>query len=669
MPPVSASPAPSTPGVLVQRRLVEAGALACVAGFVWHRLWTALPAARFGESLVLAVLWLALAWGVARVARRRLVDGIALIAIVALAVMAGPLPVLATALLAGAAIAIGTCCVDEMGGAFVIGAAVIAGVVGWLLPVPIHSTWLYAAMCSGVILLRRRAVLGAVRGGVAAWQATVDAAPRAWAAAALAVGLASAGAWLPTLQYDDLAYHLGLPWQLFERGRYALDASQQVWALAPWAGDVLQAIAQLLARQEARGALDAAWLLAIAVGAYRLSASLGANAAMRALSVALVVTLPPIAALAGSMHTELPATAALLALAALAVKPRNDARGVIAVALIAGFLAGLKPIHLVAGLPLVLLAAWRHRVQVRPLHVLAAIVAFLIVGGSSYAYATVTCGNPVLPLLNGVFHSPCFPPVDFSDARWQRVPWVPLPWSMTFMTHRHLEGWDGGVGFALITLSGAAIAAVIDRRTRAIALCALFAVIAPMAVIAYARYVVPGLAVLIPTAVVAMARVLPPRRAVLLGVALCVLDIAFQANAQWILHTGGIKRALVAGGRDEPLLMRYAPERLAIERLRAVAPTATVLDLGGATHAELAGRGRTTLWYAPRMNAAATSADGDATGEAWSRVLRDARIGIVLLRTPDATPARRAGLARAGAYPLLTVGPVECWRLPEPGTR
>ena len=45
----------------------------------------------------------------------------------------------------------------------------------------------------------------------------------------------------------DVVYHLGLPWQLQDTARYAMDPVLQVWALAPWAGDVLQGVAQVLA--------------------------------------------------------------------------------------------------------------------------------------------------------------------------------------------------------------------------------------------------------------------------------------------------------------------------------------------------------------------------------------------------------------------------------------
>src|SRR3546814_17109986 len=117
----------------------------------------------------------------------------------------------------------------------------------------------------------------------------VTASPRAATCAVLLLGIASTGAWSPTLQYDDLAYHLGLPWQLMQHGRYGLDPSHQVWALAPWAGDTLQAVAQVVAREEARSALHVAWLAATAAGLWRLGALLCLHPAMRWATAALSI--------------------------------------------------------------------------------------------------------------------------------------------------------------------------------------------------------------------------------------------------------------------------------------------------------------------------------------------------------------------------------------------
>jgi hypothetical protein len=659
---VSSLPDSPAPGVLLQRRTAEAGLLACAAGVVVHRLWQSVPTARVGESLLLGALWAALAWLLRRPTRLRTAEAIGAVGIVALVAMAGPLPVLAVALLALAAVAVGTWLVEDIAAAFVVGSAVIAGIAGWLLPLPVHRAWVYVPLLVVTVALRRRALRAQLVPALRDLRAGVDASPRIASASMLALGLASAGAWLPTLQYDDLAYHLGLPWQLMLNGRYALDASQQVWALAPWAGDVLHGIAQVVAHGEARGALDATWLLACATLVFRTAGRLGAPAPLRWLAVALLATLPPLAVLLGGMQTELPAAAAMLALLAIALAP--GPRGWLAVAVLAGLLGGLKAIHLPAALPLVAFAAARAGRGVPPVRGLLALPLFLAVGGSSYAYAWSTCGNPLLPLFNATFRSPCFAAVDFADARWLPLAGIPRPWSMTFMTHHHLEGWDGGLGLLLVALAGVAIAALASRRTRLPMLCALAAIAMPMAIVAYARYVVPGIVLALPPAVATAARLYPVRRAAWLLAALCVADLAFQANAGWLLHTGGIKRALVAGGRDTPLFDRYAPERAAIAVLRERAPSAVVLDLGGAAHAELAGRGRTTAWYAPTLHAAALAADADASGAAWAALLQRERVGIVLLRAADATPARRAGLARAAAHVVLTRGTVECWALP-----
>lgn len=71
--------------------------------------------------------------------------------------------------------------------------------------------------------------------------------------AATLLGLASAAAWLPTLQYDDQSHHPRLPWQLQEQGCYLPRPQFQVRAPAPWSSDILHALPQLMSGQEARG--------------------------------------------------------------------------------------------------------------------------------------------------------------------------------------------------------------------------------------------------------------------------------------------------------------------------------------------------------------------------------------------------------------------------------
>lgn len=650
------------------RFVIAAGLAACAAGLLAHRLWTELPAGRVIELLAIAGLVALLAWGL--VVARRLAWPTALACAwgLALVTMAGPVAVLAVLLVVAGALAAGS--VLESGAspalAFVLGAALLAGALGWLLPWPIHLPFVYAPVLVALVAWRRRRLRAYLLRGRVAWTRAVGRAPRSATLAISLLGIASTGCWLPTLQYDDLAYHLGLPWQLMLHARYALDPTHQVAALAPWAGDVLQAVPQVLARGETRGALNAAWLLAIAALLWRIARDLGLAPRARWIVLALLGSLPLLPALLAAMHTELPATAATLALATFVSTPTQaSTRGVYAVAALSGLLLALKLTHPVAAAVLALAAAWRLRGAIRraPLHLAGAAALTAGIGGSSYAYAHAVAGNPVLPYFNATFRSPYFPPHDFHDARWQGDGLL-SPWFLTFDTSRYLEGWDGGFGFALIALGGAALVALADRRTRLLAASAIAATLLPLVLVGYGRYAFPGLVLLLPVAVHAVFASFSTRAAAAALVGLALLDLAFLPNAQWHVHTGAAKRALLAGGRDEPLLRRYAPERIVHARIRAHGAAGRVLDLGAATHAELAGNGRTTTWYAPAMQVAARAADADASGAAWAALLDSERISDVLARPANRTPAQAAGLARRGAYRVLTVGDVEWWRIP-----
>lgn len=659
------APASARPGT--DRRtawLVWAGPAACAAGFAAYRLGTAAPWTRALEMAAIAGLAALLAWVPARMRRWRMADCLVVVWAAALAVFAGPLAALAGIALAAGAVAIGSVLVMQTATALAIGAAVIAGFLGWLLPLPIHTRGVYLLVLGAVVVARRRALLGCVAAVRDGWRDAVDHAPRAAAFAVLAVGIASSAGWLPTVQSDDLGYHLGLPWQLMERGRYALDVRHQVWALAPWMSDVLHAIAQVLAGEEARGAWNACWLLASAGLLWRICGQLGVDVPLRWGALALFGTLPPLVVLVGGMQTELAATAVTLALATLVLAPPS-VRGCIASALLVGALLGLKVMHPFAAAGLIAAAAWRARALMRRHAWLAplAIVLVAAIGGSSYAYAWTVTGNPVLPLFNGHFRSDAFPPVNFADARWPTGFDPLVAWHLTFATARHVEGWNGGFGFALVALIGAALVACRERDARLVFACALFAVMAPLAAMQYARYAFVGMVLLLPVAMRGLAIGIPAAHARGLVAGLCIANFVFIPNAHWVLHTGGIKRALAVAGADAPFLRRYAPERLAIAHIRESSPDAVVIDLSGAAHAELAGRGRTTTWYAPALQARALDADTDATGARWAAVLREERITHAVMRPAQLPAARRAGLARAGAHRVLTVGEVECWRI------
>lgn len=667
-----ATPHPSTAHAGLSRLLVWGGVGACLAGLVLHRMWEALPLSRTAELIAIAGLVALPAVALARLRGLPLATALGLAWALAMLVHVGVLPVLAMLALAAGALAIGSVLVEERSPAlaFVLGAAVLAGVAGWLLPLRIHYFFVHLPLLVALVVWRRHAVQDQLTGVYDDWHAAVGAQPRLAAMAVVALGIASTGTWLPTLQHDDLAYHLGLPWQLASHARYDLDPTHQVWALAPWAGDVLHGIAQVIAGTEARGALNAAWLLASSGLLWRLSATLGLPPAARWWTLIVFGSLPLLPALLAGMQTETPAIAASLALAALVFASAGGRRRLPAFAVLAGLLLALKVVHAAAAIGLLLVGAWRLRglVRAQPFVAVAAAALMVVVGGSSYAYAAAVAGNPLLPLLNSHFQSPFFPPVDFVDARWQGYG-LSLPWQLTFDTSRYLEAWDGGFGFVLVALGGAAVAALLRPDIRLAAACAIIAIVLPLALIPYARYALPGVVLLLPVAVSAVCNA---NRAHIAGAALgglALLNIGFMPNAHWLLHTGGAKRALLAGGRDGPLLERYAPERLIHARIRARAGNAVVADLTGATHAELAGAGRTATWYAPALHAQAMEADSDPSGAAWARLLRAEGVTDVVVRPALVAPPRAAGLRRAGANRALTVDDVEWWTIPSRDAR
>jgi hypothetical protein len=658
--------------------MVWAGVVAWVAGFVATRLWTQLPLGRFGESLLLAGLAALLAWPLRRWRGWSWATSLALVWMLALVALTGVLPMLAVMLLAAAAMAIGGLVV---GGsrpllAWLAGMALVAAVIGWTLPLPVHHWWTHGPLLLLVVVLRRSTLRMQLATCMDGWQRAVRDSPRAAAWSVLLLGLASTGAWAPTMQYDDLAYHLGLPWQLMLHGRYALDPSQQVWALAPWAGDALQAVPQVIARTEARAALNLAWLAATATGLWQLGRLLGLRPALRWAAPALFASLPMTASLLGGMQTETAAAAVMVGLAVVILDHRDDgtrrlfagrlfADGLFAGALLFGLLCGLKPTHAIAAMPLLAWAGWRQRHEPLPVAALAcALLLALLVGGSSYLYGWLATGNPVLPLFNDVFHSPWFATAPFNDLRWQRGFGADILWQLTFDTDGFVEGWDGAMGLAMVALAGAWLIALGQRATRGLAVCATLALLLPLLPLQYARYLHPGLVLLLP-ALAAALQWLPTRRAGMLLAMLCAANLAFQANAHWTLHVGAAKRSLVALGDDTPLFERYAPERVLAAAIRQRAPgSGPVLLLSQPFQAEFAGRGRDVAWYAPRMHAAAQAADQDASGAGWESLLRDQRIAEVILDPAKTNGAQRAGLARIGARREMTVGDIEWWRIP-----
>ncbi len=656
--------------ILGPTALVWAGVLACVAGFVLQRTWTELPWARFGEVLLLA----ALAFGLAAVLRRwrgwEWASAFAAVWLAALTFFGGPRAILAVSLMAVAALALGTLLVPRRVAArgvlaLPVGLVLLGGSLGWLLAWPIHRWFVYLPLLLGLAIVRAKALGETLAQTRRDWQAAVAAAPAVAAIAVLLLGVASIGAWLPTMQADDLGYHLGLPSQLQHDGRYLADPAQQIWALAPWLGDVVQGIAQVLAGGEARGAVDALWMLIAAAAVACVTSALRADARTTWLAVALFASLPPLASLVGGMQTELPATALLLALA-LAVLRGGDL--LVAGAALAAGLCALKLGHAASVAVLLAWALVRARGHVDWRRLPVALMLFCVLATSSYFAAWQVSGNPFLPMFNHVFQSSLLPAQQLADTRWHAGFSVALPWAITFETARYFEAWAGGFGFVLVALSGAWLLALARPATRGIALAASVALWIALLPMQYARYAFPALVLLLPPMSTAAASALDARWFGRIVLSLCVLNVAFLANSGWLLHVSAVRKLVVEGGSIERVLERYAPERALIADLRRRDDGDSIvlaLDPKVPAIAELGRRGRTVAWYAPASESARLAADEDASGRRWQQLIADVHARWLLLRPQSLSGAQRAGLARVSARRVSTVGEAELWQVPD----
>lgn len=651
----------------IEKVLPWLGAVLLATGLFLHPVLQRWHGGRFSELLLVGGILLGLSWVIRRLRPWSTASVLALLWVAALLVFCGPLPVLATTLLMLASAALGGAAFPRQPFALqaLLGALLLACGIGWMVMLPIHHQATYLLLCAALIGWRHAALRTVLGETTRHWREAVAGAPRMATFAVLLLGLASTACWIPTLQYDDLTYHLRLPWQLQEQGFYNADPRNQIWALAPWMSDLLHALPQVMAGAESRGPVAALWLLALGSGSWHLAACLGAAPRERWLAVALMASLPLTASLATSMQTEPLTAAALVWMAAVVARPRDGSlRFWLLLAVLAGGMASAKLIAIpMAAVPLVW-ALLRHPWPSLP-RIALVLASGVAVGGASYVLAGWQAGNPVLPLYNAIFRSPWFAEENFLDARYQLGFGLDLPWRLTFDATRYFEAHEGAAGFALVGLAGVWLLALLQPRTRAAAVVATAALLAPLLPVQYLRYAYPGLALL---CVVLAAAVTGRSRAVVgLVVAVCVMNVAFLPNGNWMLRSGALKETLVAGGHDAPLMARYAPERILAAAIRASHEddgTVLLLDAGDAFFAEFGSRGRTTSWYAPAFSDAAAHADQDPSGRAWAQLLRREQVRHVILRSETASDAAQQGLALLGAIPRQSVEGRQWWSVP-----
>lgn len=650
------------------------GCAAALAGFVINVMWTSVPWAVSGLLGGMALVVASLAWAVKRLARWSMSTSVGGVWLLALIYFAGPASFGAVVLLAVAALALGSLFVPASWPArgalsILAGLALISGVIGWLLPFPVHSRVAYVIVLLALVVLRWRAVTEVLRQMPAAWRTVVSEAPISSWLMAVAVGIVTTCAWLPTIHFDDLAYHLGLPSQLANLGYYKMDAASNLWAMSAWAADVLQGVTWLVAGHESRGMLDVLWLVVGLVLIWHLCEALDLPPWLRCVAVALYASLPLTAGTLTGMQTEGP-TAALAAGIAVLIQhsPKPGGRKLKVFALLFGLLLALKLSNLmIAGpLGLWLLCRWRARLPWRALPI--SLLLLLLIAGSSYIYCWIWTGNPVLPLFNAIFHSPYYDPTNFHDHHWNAGLRWNIVWNLVFHTSRYFEGSDGTAGFVLIALGGSLLAALLDSRARPLALVALGSFLLPLTQLQYLRYPHPALALMVPAMLCGIpVATAGSRRAYGIAGVLIVLiiaNLAFVPTGDWQLRSGELGRFLTTPRQD--FLERYAPIDRIIQIVdRRYGPHARVLIASDAVPygAGFAGKAYVINWYDHKLAAESQQADKDASGKGWVRLLDEIGANLVLLHTGNVSTALSAALATERGHLVSQTNGLSLWEI------
>ncbi len=350
----------------------------------------------------------------------------------------------------------------------------------------------------GIVIARRELVVAAVTA-----RGAVHRLPRGRAGQLLFAGcvwglVILVQAVAPEVQYDALSYHLGLPRVWIDAGRL-VDVPEQIQSYYYLGAEMNFTAAMLLAGQVAAKLVSLSYL-GLAVAAVYVLARRAFSARTAVIAVALFGTTPAVAWQGSTTYVDVAVTlyVTLAVLAALSARRDNSLPFVLIAGALAGLAVGTKLTAVLAVVPIALfmIATAAPRRRMRTSVAFAATATLALAPWPILRY--VQTGNPVFPLLNGLFQSPLWPPVNMRFALGDfgvgtnLAGFAELPFAFTYLGQKFDDGAVGaafGVGLLLLPL-----AIVFHRRSpdaRAIALLSI-ATFAAWAVSAqYARYVLP----------------------------------------------------------------------------------------------------------------------------------------------------------------------------------
>jgi hypothetical protein len=549
------------------------------------------------------------------------------------AIVAGPLPVLAAALFALSAWALGSRLLGrgEPVLSTLLGVAIYIFLMPFVARLPVNYPLVYLVLLAIPIALQGRSLRRPPAIELGTWGERA-----AFAALALFVAVHCFAALKPEAGVDALSIHLAVPANIRAHHMLTFEPARFLWAVMPMGADFTYAVAYQLGGEFAARLVNFGALLAILALIYTL-ARRWTSPAIAWLLAALFASTPLVYLVSGSLYVENLLAALLLAsLGALwRFGDTGAPRFLYASAALAGAALATKLGAFAMVVPGLAVAYYevRRRAPSGGRAPMAAAALLAVTAAPPYAIAWTKTGNPVFPFLNDFFRSPLLPlRADIADVRYQQALSWATPFDLTFHSARYFEGQDGAFGFQYLWLIPLAVLAVLVVARRQAVGASIIAVACGLIVLASQpnlRYLYPALPLLsVPFAALVGARFLPRALPALAVSCLWLNACALPATGYYFTFYPPFTAV-----RREALIQRTAPIRKIYDWLNRTHPGAPVLLAQDSATAGLNARIYENHWHQfstlDRLRSTRTTAEARRLLDGWG-------VGYVIWRLPYA---------------------------------
>jgi hypothetical protein len=269
------------------------------------------------------------------------------------------------------------------------------------------------------------------------------------------VGYVASYSFLPVAMSDDINYHLGMWTQLSYHQQYLFDVKSLIWAVSPFAVDLIHSIVSLVAGTNARASINLVFYSLLVVGLWGLCGKFALGSSQRLLVIALFASTPMLANLLQSLQTDL--FMALLAIVGALVlfdREREQLYRLASIFLLGCLFCATKlPALVLAGAFFIALLLTLRRAdysrQWKGLSVFGMFILVVVgvfVAFHSYVSAYFVTQNPVFPLYNAVFQSPFYNLENFKDPIYTKGASWSAYWGMFFDSQTYFESPADFVG-------------------------------------------------------------------------------------------------------------------------------------------------------------------------------------------------------------------------------